>query len=252
MNPISKAKAIVLIIVQFFVSLFSFGSCGADPDEPIDFDEIVGERVADAEAWASAFDYGDISSATVRVYLDGEILSGGYTVKYDNGRIEENYEIAGISQDKRYTVIGENEIIEYRYDSETSEWKGYEKYISEFDYPDGFSIGADIRFHLSGVGPYDDIENHFDEITYSEEKNAYVLSRREKYTESDVTYYYTTYTYYKILNGMCVGVVAEAAPDSPDAPVPSGGDAQAWDDKLCFYLYNIGTTAVELPEGICI
>lgn len=142
-----------------------------------------------------------ISSATVRVYLDGEILSGGYTVKYDNGRIEENYEIAGISQDKQYTVIGENEIIEYRYDSETSEWKGYEKYISEFDYPDGFSIGADIRFHLSGVGPYDDIENHFDEITYSEEKNAYVLSRREKYTESDVTYYYTAYTYYKYLMG---------------------------------------------------
>ncbi|MCX4312788.1 MAG: hypothetical protein OSJ83_02845 [Clostridia bacterium] len=222
-----KLLTVILAVVLTFGCVAGLIACGNDGEGAPDPEKIKSEKVADAEAWAKAFDFSEVDNATVKLndgdshgifFIESNKIYQESTIQIEdkvNGTVETESEKAYFVKDN------DGKVFAYIYNEEQ------DKYEKE-------SYGHEQFNVQSLVGEYFGLCKDFSSFEFDEEKGAYVSSGEEK---NDAHYEIQV----KITNGK-VCFMNYSYKFTLNSEIREGSEG--------FQIYNIGKTTVTLPDDL--
>ncbi|MCX4313066.1 MAG: hypothetical protein OSJ83_04275 [Clostridia bacterium] len=229
-----KLLTVMLAVVLTLGCFAGLLACNGDGDNAaLDPEKVASEKVADAEAWAKAFDYSEMTNGTIKV-----------TMKSSNeNRTRETVSDVLIDSDKIYQDGTRTTKYAGEDAPETVVYKGYivkdgdscytcdyyedrDKFIKREFEPDYFDFTVEdfVKSHIDGIR-FNSFEN-FSDFTYNDDKGAYIAS---------VEMHGDTYgVEIKIINGKARYI-----------KIAYNGEDES--EFMSLYICDIGETVITLP-----
>ncbi|MCH5155367.1 MAG: hypothetical protein J1F69_02065 [Clostridiales bacterium] len=149
------------------------------------FDSIVSQTIADSDAWAAAFDFGEVTSMSCKwsgtSYSGGELFSDAsakFDFKDNKGHL---YMIEDGNAQEGYMYFDSPTLYSLRYDKDTSKWLRRGRDISDFGQ---LCVQA---YMFDPLAQYSNYINRFSEFTYDNDKKGYVYT--DTFTEMIFKFY---------------------------------------------------------------
>lgn len=223
-----KFRAVIFAVLAC-VLMFSLVACG----DGVDPEKIKGEQV-NAEQWAKAFDFDDVTNVTVKAYdyyknSNDQVTKKNTVDMYDGHKTGSDFTVTSIYENgssnarfRRIEAEENGERYRYEYDEYNGTWSRYNAKNSCIVY--GMTVSESY-----GNGLKKSYAESYGEFSYDTEKKGYV-----RYEEKEDGY---SSTLVKISYGKVVYV-------------EETGSGARYKSFFTAYFYNFGKTKVTLPTVV--